>query len=215
MSEIGRQIAGQVAGEAPNAEGQQSPPLATGQTAAPTTPPPNTADVRPPAPLPPEVVEKLALLDELKAERDAARKAAEEAALAAEREKMTAEERQKMALEEQQTALAAERERLRSDRLAIELDKQNVKPHLRRFIPSSIDAATEEGRADLSKFLRENPEFVSNTVDVRPPDLDSLTADHPAVKASGGNLRAMQRAIENARAVGKSEDWIRQKYGIR
>lgn len=210
MSDIGRQVAAQTAEPAPDAGGQPSPPLAAEQSAT-----PNTADVKPPAPLPPEVVEKLALLDELKAERDAAKKAAEEAAFVAEREKMTAEERQKMALEEQGRALAAERERLRQDRLLIELDRMNVKTHLRRFIPATIDAATEDGRAELGKFLRDNPEFVGQTADVRPPDLDSLTADHPAVKASGGNLRAMQRAIENARAVGRSDSWIREKYGIR
>jgi hypothetical protein len=60
--------------------------------------------------------------------------------------------------------------------------------------------------------VRANPEFVEDKRDVRPPRPEASDA---TAKALGTSTEALRRAIENARAVGESEEWIAQKFGTR
>lgn len=159
-----------------------------------------------------QVEELTAKLAALEAEKQAQAEKAAEAAKAAEAEKMSAEEKAQAALAEQASALEAERGRLRADRLRLELDARGVKPRLRQFVPDGIDPFTDEGRAALDEFVRANPEFVEDKRDVRPPRPEASDA---TAKALGTSTEALRRAIENARAVGESEEWIAQKFGTR
>ena len=159
-----------------------------------------------------QVEELTAKLAALEAEKQAQAEKAAEAAKAAEAEKMSAEEKAQAALAEQASALEAERGRRRADRLRLELDARGVKPRLRQFVPNGIDPFTDEGRAALDELVRANPEFVEDKRDVRPPRPEASDA---TAKALGTSTEALRRAIENARAVGESEEWIAQKFGTR
>jgi hypothetical protein len=181
--------------------GDQSPP--PGKTQAP--PPPD--DV----PIARQVEEMSAKIAALEAEREEARKAAEQAKEDAERASLSAEERAKRELEAHQAELKVERDKLRADRLRMELDRRGVTERARKFVPD-VDPSTDEGRAALDNFAREYPEFIAQTSDVRPPPVEP---DEATAKRLGTSLRGLKAAMDNFRAIGKSDEWIQKHLGGR
>jgi HD-GYP domain-containing protein (c-di-GMP phosphodiesterase class II) len=177
------------------------------------SPPPDKPQAPPPddVPITKQIDEMSAKIAALEAEREEARKAAEQAKEEAERASLSAEERAKRELEAHQTELQAEREKLRADRLRMELDRRGVTERARKFVPD-VDPSTDEGRAALDNFAREYPEFIAQRGDVRPPPVEP---DEATAKRLGTSLQGLKAAMDNFRAIGKSDEWIQKHLGGR
>jgi hypothetical protein len=204
MSEIGRQVADNAAGD----ERDTAPPtdsVATiGQSGDESTR--QTGGEKPDAG-DDKAAALAARVEALEASLAAERKKAEDAAKAAEDAKLSAEERQAKALAEQTEALEAERAKLRADRLSNELDKRRIAPKFRRFL-GDVDPATDEGRKAIEQFVADYPEAVERDAsDVAPPPLE---INDETAKRMGTTKRALQATIANWKAIGWSSEKIAQ-----
>jgi len=159
--------------------------------AAPPAVDPPTTDKNTPDP---ELVKAKAELDKLKAEKEAAAKAAAEAK----------GDKTKDELEQQRSELEkvrAEIQKLRGDALAEArsgaFERLGILPEYRDLVPGDMDPRTAEGATELEKWLAERPALTRSRVP-QPPKL-SMDGWHPKAKEAiekGNNPLINRRSLE-------------------
>lgn len=210
MSEVGKQVAGAASGDerpqtAPengDAEQKQAAPPQPDQGKPDDNAPQNGGETEE------QLRARVAALEEqhrkATEEAEAARKAAEEA-------KLSEEERAKQQIEEALSAVGQERDQLRADRLALELDRRGVAAKYRQFV-SDVDPGTDEGRQALDKFVADYPEAIERAAEPRPPADDEIKIGGDKLARSNG-LTDRANLLRNLRDMGVSEDKIRAMGG--